>query len=78
VISDDENSENIFKALDYGALSFLTKECDPPEILNALIATSKSEKFICHKIIEVILDKKSKFLLKRRIVKEVSLSFPRN
>ena len=60
VISEDGESNNIFKALDYGALSFLTKECDKAEILNALIATSKSEKFICHKIIEVIIDKKSK------------------
>lgn len=60
VISEDDHSENIFKALDYGALSFLTKECDQVEILNALIATSKSEKFICHKIIEVIIDKKAK------------------
>lgn len=59
VISDDEHSENIFKALDYGALSFLTKECDQAEILNALIATAKCEKFICHKIIEVIIDKKA-------------------
>jgi DNA-binding NarL/FixJ family response regulator len=74
VISDDENSENIFKALDYGALSFLTKECDPPEILNALIATSKSEKFICHKIIEVILDKKS-IPIKEENCKRSLLSF---
>ena len=29
------------------------------EILNALIATAKTEKFICHKIIEVIIDKKA-------------------
>lgn len=60
VISEDDHSENIFKALDYGALSFLTKECDQAEILNALVATAKAEKFICHKIIEVIIDKKAK------------------
>jgi DNA-binding NarL/FixJ family response regulator len=57
IISSDETRDNIYKALDFGGISFLTKECDQEEIINAIIATAKGEKFICHKIIDIILDK---------------------
>lgn len=60
IISSDEDSEKIFLALKYGVISFLTKECDQDEILTALIATSKSEKFICHRIIDIIINNQLK------------------
>lgn len=59
IISSDETRDNIYKALDLGGISFLTKECDQEEIFNAIMATAKGEKFICHKIIDIILDKHS-------------------
>lgn len=55
VISSDIDKGNIFKALSAGTLGFLTKECDEDEVMSALIATSKGEKFICHKIIDIII-----------------------
>ncbi|MBK7504486.1 MAG: response regulator transcription factor [Bacteroidetes bacterium] len=57
VITSDVSRDNIYRAIESGALSFLTKECDEEEILNAINSTSKGEKFICHKIIDIILDK---------------------
>jgi len=60
IVSTDDTRDNIYKALEYGAISFLTKECDQEEIINAIIATSKGEKFICHRIIDIILNNKLK------------------
>ncbi len=57
IISADIDKESIFKVLQKGGLSFLTKECDDEEIIGAVIATSKGEKFLCNKVIDVILDK---------------------
>lgn len=57
IISMDENRDQIIQAIDYGAISFLTKECDEDEIINALRATTKNEKFMCHKVIDIILRK---------------------
>lgn len=55
-ISSDDDSDLIFKALELGVKNFLTKECGEDEVLKALIAASKGEKFICHKILDVIID----------------------
>lgn len=57
IITSDISRDNIYRAIESGALSFLTKECDEEEILNAINSTSKGEKFICHKIIDIILNK---------------------
>jgi len=59
IISDDEDRDNIYKAIESGGISFLTKECDQDEIVNAVLATAKGEKFICHKVIDIILNNKS-------------------
>lgn len=57
IISDDDKRNNVYKVMEYGAISFLTKECDKEEIFGAVYATAKNEKFICHKIIDIIIDK---------------------
>lgn len=57
IISADETKDHIFKALKLGVNSFLTKECDKKEIIDALHATAKGEKFICHRILDIILEK---------------------
>ncbi|MBK7641289.1 MAG: response regulator transcription factor [Bacteroidetes bacterium] len=62
VITSDVSRDNIYRAIESGALSFLTKECDEEEILNAINSISKGEKFICHKIIDIILDKPKNIL----------------
>jgi DNA-binding NarL/FixJ family response regulator len=57
IISADECKENIYKVIELGAISFLTKECDKEEIINAIYATAKNEKFLCHKVIDIIIEK---------------------
>lgn len=57
IISADESKKNIYKVIELGALSFLTKECDKEEIVGAIYATAKNEKFLCHKVIDIIIEK---------------------
>ncbi len=57
IISADESKTNIYKVIELGALSFLTKECDKEEIVGAIYATAKNEKFLCHKVIDIIIEK---------------------
>ncbi|MCZ6521936.1 MAG: response regulator transcription factor [Bacteroidetes bacterium] len=57
IISSDDDKNNIFKVIEYGINSFLTKECSQEEIMNAIVATAKNEKFFCNKILDIILAK---------------------
>jgi len=57
VISGDNNKENIYHVVENGVNSFLTKSCDEEEIINAIKATAKNEKFFCNKILNFILEK---------------------
>lgn len=56
VISANRNKQDIIKVLDYGVHSYLLKECDEEEILSAIHATAKKEKFFCGKIMDAILE----------------------
>ena len=57
IISADNNRNNIYEVLELGVSSFLTKQCDEEEILNAIKATSKGEKFFCNNVLNYILEK---------------------
>lgn len=57
VISDDDNRSAIFKVLEAGVHSFLTKTCDAQEILDAVRATLRGDKFFCTKILNALLEK---------------------
>ncbi|MFK7810773.1 MAG: response regulator transcription factor [Saprospiraceae bacterium] len=57
VISADNNKQTIYKAIENGVRSFLTKECDQAEIIDAVISTSKHEKFFCSKVMDFIFEK---------------------
>ena len=57
VISSDSNKENIFKALEAGVNGYVTKECSQEEIVGAIYATAKGEKFFCNKVLDLILEK---------------------
>ena len=57
IISADNKRESVFEVLQSGGLSFLTKECDEEEIIGAVLATAKGEKFLCNKVIDIILEK---------------------
>ena len=57
VISNHYKKENILKTIKNGTLGYLTKECGEDEILNALEAVMRGEKFFCNKILDIILEK---------------------
>lgn len=57
IISSDNDKSNIFEILEMGIYSFLTKQCDQQEILSAINATAKGEKFFCNKVLDFILEK---------------------
>lgn len=57
IISRDNKKDSIFQVLQSGGLSYLTKQCDEEEIMGAVIATAKGEKFLCNKVIDIILQK---------------------
>ena len=57
IISADNNKENIYNILELGVNSFLTKACEEGEIIDAINATAKVEKFFCSKVLEFLLEK---------------------
>jgi len=57
VISGDARKESMFQALESGVQSFLTKNCDEEEIIDAINASIKGEKFYCTQVIDFLLEK---------------------
>ncbi|MBX2814508.1 MAG: response regulator transcription factor [Saprospiraceae bacterium] len=55
VISSDDRKDRIFGVLEQGVNSFLTKQCDAKEIVDAIAATARGEKFYCHKILDLLV-----------------------
>lgn len=56
VVSANTSSQAIRQVIENGVNSIITKQCDENEIVNAVHATAKKEKFFCHKVLEKILD----------------------
>ncbi|MDX1666304.1 MAG: response regulator transcription factor [Saprospiraceae bacterium] len=57
VISADNDKKSIYNVLEAGVSSFLTKTCGEEEIIDAIYATAKGEKFFCTKVIDYLLEK---------------------
>jgi len=57
VISDDRDKNSIFQVLENGINSFLTKNCREEEIVDAVNATAKGEKFFCTRVLDYLLEK---------------------
>lgn len=57
VISADNNKQNIYEVLENGINSYLTKRCSQNEIMDAVKATAKGEKFFCSTVLDFILEK---------------------
>lgn len=57
IISADNEKNSIYQVLEYGVNSFLTKTCGQEEILDAVKATAKGEKFFCTKVLDYLLEK---------------------
>ena len=57
IISSDNDKGTIFKVIEAGVNGFLTKFCDRGEIVSAIYATAKGERFFCNKIVNLLLEK---------------------
>ncbi len=57
VISSDDNKTSILQILQSGVIGYLTKECSREEILMAVYSVARGEKFFCHKILNIIMEK---------------------
>jgi DNA-binding NarL/FixJ family response regulator len=52
VITDPKNKAEINQAIEFGACSFLLKECDHQEITEAISKTALNQKFFCNRIVD--------------------------
>lgn len=57
IISADKDRSSIYQVLENGITGFLTKECVDKEILDAVTATAKSERFYCNRVMNHIMEK---------------------
>jgi DNA-binding NarL/FixJ family response regulator len=57
ILSSDNNKSSILDVLQLGIKGYITKECSREEVLRAIRSTSKGEKFFCHKILDIIMEK---------------------
>jgi DNA-binding NarL/FixJ family response regulator len=57
IISNDQEKSTIYQALEREVNSYLTKECGQDEIIGAIQATAKGEKFFCSNVLNYILEK---------------------
>ena len=55
VITSDEEKNSIMRIVQLGVHGFLTKSCSKEEIIMAVQATARGEKFFCHKVLDIVL-----------------------
>lgn len=55
VITADEEKNSIMRVVQLGVQGFLTKSCSKEEIIMAVQATARGEKFFCHKVLDIVL-----------------------
>ncbi|MCB0483496.1 MAG: response regulator transcription factor [Flavobacteriales bacterium] len=59
VVTDKTDRPRILEVLEMGVSSFITKSCEREEILEAIDAIERGEKFYCHKILDVVVEHES-------------------
>lgn len=57
IISADLDRDKVRTAMKLGAKGFLTKDCGEMEILGAIEATARGEKFFCNKVLDIVLER---------------------
>ena len=57
ILSSDNNKTSILEVLQLGVKGYITKECSLEEVGMAVQATAKGEKFFCHKVLDIIMEK---------------------
>lgn len=58
ILSSDHNKSSILDVLQLGIKGYVTKDCSLDEIGMAIQATARGEKFFCHKILDIIMEKR--------------------
>ncbi len=58
ILSADNNKATILDALQLGVKGYITKDCSLQEVGMAIQSTAKGEKFFCHKILDIIMEKR--------------------
>jgi DNA-binding NarL/FixJ family response regulator len=56
VISQEHDQVRIKRVLEQGVNAFLTKYCDRGEIVSAVRAAVRSEKYFCSKVLDILID----------------------
>ncbi len=57
IISEDHDKNSIYQVLEQNISSFLTKTCGEDEIIDAVNATARGQKFFCTKVLDYLLEK---------------------
>jgi len=57
IVSSDNVKASILDALQIGVKGYLTKDCSRDEIMMAVQSTARGEKFYCHKVLDIIMEK---------------------
>ena len=57
ILSSDNNKTSILEVLRLGVKGYITKECSLEEVGMAVQATARGEKFFCHKVLDIIMEK---------------------
>jgi len=57
VISSDGDKKSILETLQAGVIGYITKHCSQKEILTAVYSVAKGEKFYCHTVLDIIMEK---------------------
>ena len=57
VVSSDSDKESILRVLQSGVIGYITKQCSQKEILSAIHSVAKGEKFYCHTVLDIIMEK---------------------
>jgi DNA-binding NarL/FixJ family response regulator len=60
VISGDNDDSSILRILSAGISGYLTKNCSQKEIMQAILAVSRGEKFFCAKVINLLIHVRTK------------------
>lgn len=55
IISSDQSRNRIRNLIDSGVNGYLTKDCQPEEILAAVEMISKSNRYYCNKVLEILV-----------------------
>lgn len=57
ILSSDNDKATIMRVLQLGVKGYVTKECSKDEVLMAIQSAARGEKFFCHKILDILMEK---------------------